>query len=205
MVASAIRSIFEQLDEASARAQLRRVADGLRPRLAKVAELLERAEDDQLAHCTFPSAHRRQIRSTNPQERLNKEIRRRTDVVGIFPTRRSLLRLVGMLLAEQDDEWAVGRNYFSAESMDLIDNPPSTEEVPARATHRELNRCRRDDDQPPLLHHVLGLDPGRREEDPVDGPELWPAARPLEHPELMPGERGSRGPWIRRLGHVGHC
>jgi transposase-like protein len=131
MVASAIRSIFEQPDEASARAQLRRVADGLRPRFAKVAELLEGAEDDLLAHFTFPAAHRRQIRSTNPQERLNKEIRRRTDVVGIFPNRRSLLRLVGMLLAEQDDEWAVGRNYFSAESMLLIDAPRPTEEVPA--------------------------------------------------------------------------
>jgi len=130
MVASAIRSIFEQPDEASARAQLRRVADGLQPRFPKVAELLERAEDDLLAHFTFPPAHRRQIRSTNPQERLNKEIRRRTDVVGIFPNRRCLLRLVGMLLAEQDDEWAVGRNYFSAESMALIDAPRPTEEVP---------------------------------------------------------------------------
>ena len=96
-----------------------------------VAELLEGAEDDLLAHFTFPATHRRQIRSTNPQERLNKEIRRRTDVVGIFPTRRSLVRLVGMLLAEQDDEWAVGRNYFSAESMALIDAPSSIEEVPA--------------------------------------------------------------------------
>ena len=113
------------------RAQLRRVADGLRPRFPAVAELLEGAEDDLLAHFTFPAAHRHQIRSTNPQERLNKEIRRRTDVVGIFPTRRSLVRLVGMLLAEQDDEWAVGRNYFSAESMALVDAPSSIEEVPA--------------------------------------------------------------------------
>ena len=85
MVASAIRSIFEQPDEASARAQLRRVADGLRPRFERVAELLEGAEDDLLAHFTFPAAHRRQIRSTNPQERLNKEIRRRTDVVRHLP------------------------------------------------------------------------------------------------------------------------
>ena len=123
LVASAIRSIFEQPDEAAARAQLRRVVDGLRPRFAKVAELLEAAEADLLAHFTFPPAHRRQIRSTNPHERLNKEIRRRTDVVGIFPTRASLLRLVGMLLAEQDDEWAVGRAYFSAESMAQIDAP----------------------------------------------------------------------------------
>jgi putative transposase len=131
LVASAVRSIFEQPDEASARAQQRRAADGLRPRFPKVADLLEGAEADLLAHFTFPAAHRRQIRSSNPQERLNKEIRRRTDVVGIFPTRGSLLRLVGMLLAEQDDEWAVGRAYFSAESMGLIDGPdPSPEALP---------------------------------------------------------------------------
>ena len=131
IVASAIRSIFEQPDEPSARAQLRRVADGLRARFGKVAQLLEGAEADLLGHFTFPAAHRRQIRSTNPQERLNKEVRRRTDVVGIFPTRTSLLRLVGMLLAEQDDEWTVGRAYFSAESMALIDAPrPEAEALP---------------------------------------------------------------------------
>lgn len=123
LVASAIGSIFTQPDEASARAQLRRVADGLRPRFPKAAAHLESAEDDVLVHYTFPAAHRRQIRSTNPHERLNKEIRRRTDVVGIFPTRASLVRLVGMLLSEQDDEWAIGRAYFSAESMALIDAP----------------------------------------------------------------------------------
>jgi putative transposase len=123
LVASAVRSIFEQPDEASARAQLGRVVDGLRARFPRVADLLEAAEADLLAHFTFPSPHRRQIRSTNPHERLNKEIRRRTDVVGIFPTRSSLVRLVGMLLAEQDDEWAIGRAYFSADSMALIDAP----------------------------------------------------------------------------------
>jgi putative transposase len=123
LVGSAIGSIFEQPDEVSARGQLRRVVDGLRPRFPKAADLLEAAEADLLAHFTFPAAHRRQIRSTNPHERLNKELRRRTDVVGIFPTRTSLLRLVGMLLAEQDDEWAVGRAYFSAESMARIDGP----------------------------------------------------------------------------------
>jgi putative transposase len=128
MVATVIRLIFEQPDEASARAELRRVVDGLRPRFPAVAELLVEAEADLLVHFTFPEAHRRQIRSTNPLERLNKEIKRRTAVVGIFPTRPSLIRLVGMVLAEQDDDWQDGRRYFSPDSMARLDAPP-TEEV----------------------------------------------------------------------------
>ena len=129
MVASAIRSIFEQPDEASARAQLRRVIDGIRPRFPAVADLLTNAEPDLLVHFTFPDTHRRQIRSTNPLERLNKEIKRRTAVVGIFPTRPSLIRLVGMVLAEQDDEWQDGRRYFRPETMALIDAVLEHEEV----------------------------------------------------------------------------
>ncbi len=118
MVATVIRSIFEQPDEASARAQLRRVIDGIRPRFPAVADLLTEAEPDLLVHFTFPDSHRRQIRSNNPlSERLNKEIKRRTAVVGIFPTRPSLIRLVGMVLAEQDDEWQDGRRYFRPETM----------------------------------------------------------------------------------------
>ncbi len=130
MVAAAIRSVFEQPDETSASEQLRRVADGLAARFPAVSDLLLEAEADLLVHFTFPEAHRRQIRSTNPLERLNKEIKRRTAVVGIFPTRASVLRLVGMVLAEQDDEWQDGRRYFSPESMALIDAVPQ-EEVPA--------------------------------------------------------------------------
>jgi len=129
MVASAIRSIFEEPDEAAARDQLGRVVDGLRPRFPAVAELLVGAEPDLLTHLTFPASHRRQIRSTNPQERLNKEIKRRTRVVGIFPTRASVIRLVGMVLAEQDDEWQDGRRYFRPETMALIDAAPELEEV----------------------------------------------------------------------------
>ena len=91
--------------------------DGLRPRFPAVAELLAAAEPDLLAHFDLPGTHRRQIRSTNPQERLNKEIKRRTRVVGIFPTRASVIRLVGMILAEQDDEWQDGRRYFRPETM----------------------------------------------------------------------------------------
>ncbi len=129
MVATVIRSIFEQPDEASARAQLRRAVDGLRPRFPAVADLLIGAEPDLLVHFTFPETHRRQIRSTNPLERLNKEIKRRTAVVGIFPARGSLIRLVGMVLTEQDDEWQDGRRYFRPESMSTIDAAVDREEV----------------------------------------------------------------------------
>ena len=124
MVASAIRAVLEQPDEASAREQCGRVIATLEPRFPAVARLLADAEPDLLAHLAFPETHRRQIRSTNPLERLNKEIKRRTAVVGIFPTRASVIRLVGMILAEQDDEWQDGRRYFRPETMALIDARP---------------------------------------------------------------------------------
>ena len=129
MIASAIRSIFEQPDERSAREQSGRVIESIRPRFPAVAELLTDAEPDLLAHFTFPDTHRRQIRSTNPLERLNKEIKRRTAVVGIFPNRASLIRLVGMVLAEQDDEWQDGRRYFRPETIALIDAVVDHQEV----------------------------------------------------------------------------
>ncbi len=132
IVATFVRSIFDQPDEDSARAQLRRAVDGLQARFPAVAELLTDAETDLLVHFTFPDTHRPRIRSTNPLERLNKEIKRRTQVVGIFPNRKSLIRLVGMVLAEQDDEWQDGRCYFRPESMALIDaKPQQEEEAPA--------------------------------------------------------------------------
>jgi len=121
MIASAVRSIFEQPDERAAREQFGQVTDSLEARFPAVARLLLDAESDLLAHFTFPETHRRQIRSTNPLERLNKEIKRRAGVVGIFPNRASVIRLVGMILAEQDDEWQDGRRYFRPESMALID------------------------------------------------------------------------------------
>jgi putative transposase len=129
MVASAIRLVFEQPNEGAARRQLDAVIDTVAPRFPKVADLLTDAEPDLLAHFAFPETHRRQIRSTNPLERLNKEIKRRTGVVGIFPTRASVIRLVGMILAEQDDEWQDGRRYFRPETMALIDADPVSEEV----------------------------------------------------------------------------
>jgi putative transposase len=129
MVASAIRAVFEQPDERSAREQLDRVIDGMPAGYAKVAELLADAEPDLLAHFAFPEAHRSRIRSTNPLERLNKEIKRRTAVVGIFPNRASVIRLVGMILAEQDDEWQDGRCYFRPETMTALDALVPLEEV----------------------------------------------------------------------------
>ena len=129
MVASAIRSVFEQPDERSAREQSGRVIESIRPRFPAVADLLADAEPDLLAHFTFPETHRRQIRSTNPLERLNKEVKRRTAVVGIFPNRAALIRLVGMVLAEQDDEWQDGRRYFRPETMAAIDAVIEHEEV----------------------------------------------------------------------------
>lgn len=86
-------------------------------RFIKTSDLLLEAEEDVLAYMSFPSENWRQLHSTNPLERLNKEIRRRSDVVGIFPTEGSVVRLVGCLLMEQDDEWRIGRRYFSQESM----------------------------------------------------------------------------------------
>jgi putative transposase len=123
-VAALVRTIFAQPDHRSALAQLRKVADGLRPRFPQAAAVLEEAAEDVLAHRHFPVEHRARLHSTNPLERLHKEVKRRSAVVGIFPNRTALLRLVGAILAEQDDEWAVAdRRYFSAESMKQLTQP----------------------------------------------------------------------------------
>jgi transposase-like protein len=121
-VAAIVRTIFAQPDHASAVDQLDEVARMLSERFPHAAELLEDAAEDILAHLHFPREHRRRLHSTNPLERLHKEIKRRTRVVGIFPTRDSLMRMVGTLLAEQDDEWQVmDRRYFSLGSMTRVD------------------------------------------------------------------------------------
>jgi putative transposase len=117
MVAATIRTVFVQPDPTSAREQWRRVADSFRPRFPRLAELLDEAEADVLAYLGFPPEHWRQVWSNNPLERLNREVKRRTDVVGIFPNERALIRLVGAVLAEQHEEWLVSRRYFSAESL----------------------------------------------------------------------------------------
>jgi putative transposase len=116
-VATLVRSIFAQPDAPTTHAQHARVIEQLAERFPAAAQMLADAGVDILAFTGFPQPHWRQIWSNNPQERLNKEIRRRTDVVGIFPDRGSVIRLIGMVLAEQHDEWAVVRRYMSAESL----------------------------------------------------------------------------------------
>ena len=100
-------------------------------RFPQLVALLQEAEADVLAYCSFPVEHRRQVWSTNSLERLNREVGRRCDVVGIFPNRQSLLRLAGAVLEEQNDEWAVGRRYFSTESMNKLKEPSQEEVVQA--------------------------------------------------------------------------
>ena len=117
MVAATIRTAFVQPDVASAREQWRRVAESFQGRFPRLSNLLTEAEEDVLAYLAFPQEHWRQIWSNNPLERLNKEVKRRTDVVGIFPNEAAVIRLVGAVLAEQHDEWQISRRYFSAESL----------------------------------------------------------------------------------------
>ena len=118
MIATMVRSIFEQADRDATWTQLGDVVDKLtQAGFADLATTLLDASDDILAFAVFPVEHWPKIRSNNPQERLNKEIRRRTDVVGIFPNRASVIRLVGALLAEQTDEWAITKRYMTAETL----------------------------------------------------------------------------------------
>ena len=116
-VSTLVRTIFEQPDAASVRAQHAQVVRALEAKLPQAAAHLDEARDDILAFTGFPREIWRQVWSNNPQERLNKEIRRRTDVVGIFPSRGSIIRLVGAVLAEQDDEWTEARRYMGPEIL----------------------------------------------------------------------------------------
>ena len=136
-VKTLLHSVYDQPDADSVHAQYDRVIDALESKLPKVAEHLDAARSDLLAFTAFPKQIWRQIWSNNPQERLNKEIRRRTDVVGIFPDRTALIRLVGAVLAEQHDEWIEGRRYLGLDVLarSRSNNPPAetvtepTEEV----------------------------------------------------------------------------
>jgi putative transposase len=161
LVSGAIRGIFTAGSAAEARERLGQVVDQLRPHAPKVAGLLENAEADLLAFYGFPAEHWSTLRSTNPLERVNREIGRGSDVVGIFPNDAALPRLAGMLLLEQNNEWLVSRRYLSESSMTLVlattaqDHHTEGKEVPELPEH---DRCEPSDDQ--QLHHLIRLDSG---------------------------------------------
>jgi putative transposase len=138
MVATLVRTIFEQPDHDSVWAQHARVVDQLSGRFDDAAAMLADAAEDLLAFSTFPAEHWSNIRSNNPQERLNKELRRRTDVVGIFPNRAAVVRLVGAVLCEQNDEWAVAKRYMGSESLAKARLRPIEGQVAALSKEPEL-------------------------------------------------------------------
>lgn len=131
MVAATIRTVFVQPDAAGAHEQWRRVADTFRTRFPRVATLLDGAEADVLAYLAFPPGHWTKIWSNNPLERVIKEVKRRTDVIGIFPNTPAVIRLVGAVLAEQHEEWQVTRRYLSMESLTKLTGEVDTTAPPA--------------------------------------------------------------------------
>jgi len=133
MASAALRQAFIQPDHASAAQTLRHVADQLRPKWPKLGAFIDDSEADVLAHMDFPVQHRTKIHSTNPLERLNKEVKRRADVVGIFPNEGAIIRLIGAVLLEANDEWQLQHRYMQTEAMaELI--PPLLEAAPAQIT-----------------------------------------------------------------------
>ena len=141
MVAAALRQAFLQPDQDSARRTWRQMADQFRPRWPKLGSLMDESEHEVLAYMGFPAQHRAKLHSTNPLERLNKEVKRRADVVGIFPGEAAIVRLIGAVLLEANDEWQLQHRYMQVEAMaelvppliegEAIPNQPS--ELPPRA------------------------------------------------------------------------
>ncbi len=142
LVSAALREVFNAHDQAEAKRRVGEVLDRLTDQVPKVCELLEQAEEDLLAFYAFPQSHWSKLRSTNPLERVNREIGRRSDVVGIFPNDASAIRLSGAILIEQNDEWVVCRRYLSEESMRLLDSAhsPVLEESPDPDQKEEVDQ-----------------------------------------------------------------
>ena len=134
VVAAAIRQVFLQPDHAAATQTWRQVADQLRARWPKLGICMDEAEQDVLAYISFPEQHRSKLHSTNPLERLNKEVKRRADVVGIFPNEDSITRLVGAVLLEQNDEWQLQHRYMQIEGMAALTTPQTEEAKPLQIT-----------------------------------------------------------------------
>ena len=160
-VKALLHSVYDQPDAEAVHAQFDRIIDALAEKLPAVAEHLETARADILAFTAFPKEIWRQIWSNNPNERLNREIRRRTDVVGIFPDRQAIIRLVGAVLAEQHDEWAEGRRYLG---LDVLTRAQAAHhrdrggDRPRPPGHHRLTPIEGSD----VVHHLKGLDRGIR-------------------------------------------
>ena len=132
-VAAMLKTIFAQESKADAEAQWDTIADALREKNEKLGVFMDASRDDVLAYMAFPREHWAQIASTNPLERVNREIKRRADVIGIFPNDAAIVRLVGALMLETNDEWAVARRYMSLESLARVTDTPNVR-LPAVAS-----------------------------------------------------------------------
>jgi putative transposase len=136
VVAAALRQAFLQADQDTARQVWRQVADQLRPRWPRLSTFMDESEHEVLAYMAFPAQHRTKLHSTNPLERLNKEVKRRADVVGIFPGEASITRLIGAVLLEQNDEWQLQHRYMQVEAMAELTVPaaePEPVQIPPQA------------------------------------------------------------------------
>src|SRR4051794_19447976 len=134
MAAAALRQAFIQPDRAQASQVLRHVADQLREKWSKLAAFIDESETDVLSYLDFPEQHRSKLHSTNPLERLNKEVKRRADVVGIFPNEASIVRLIGAVLLEQNDEWQLQHRYMQVEGMaELAAGSDEPKQIPCAA------------------------------------------------------------------------
>jgi hypothetical protein len=183
VVAAAIRQAFTQPDRDSAGQTWRHVADQVRGRWPKLAVLMDESEADVLAYISFPSQHRAKLHSTNPLERLNKEVKRRADVVGIFPNEEAIIRLIGAVLFEQNDEWLGQHRYMQVEAFPQID---ATERDPLLSITTQAARA-----MPSVGHPGLHRDPA------IESP---PRSRTLTGSHRRPPHRSGarRGSRFRR-------
>lgn len=132
MASAALRQAFLQPDQASSRQTWRHLADQRRPRWPTLGTLTDDSEDDVLAYMAFPAQHRTKLHAVNTLERLNREVKRRAAVVGLLPSEASIIRLIGAVLLEANDEWQMQHRAMGVEAMDEMLNPPSTNETPQR-------------------------------------------------------------------------